>query len=170
MSEETRRQVAEDTKRNAEEEVAKARAVFDDALRQKQISYQDSLTTAAEASASWELLDGCAPEAVAAMVGAFDLVVVGRLARDAEAEARETVEAALLMTGRPVLLAPPTVPASVGEPVLVEWNRSVQSARAVMGAALFLAQASRVWSWRSPRVRSKDRHLTISAAISPGAA
>jgi nucleotide-binding universal stress UspA family protein len=64
--------------------------------------------------------------------------------RGPRGSAHDTVQAALLETGRPLLLAPPAVPATLGEAVLLAWNASPQAARAVSSALPFLRQAVRV--------------------------
>jgi nucleotide-binding universal stress UspA family protein len=57
----------------------------------------------------------------------------------------QTVESALFSTGRPVLIAPPEPPKTLGETVLIGWNRSAQSARAFHAAkALLLDNAKQV--------------------------
>ena len=58
---------------------------------------------------------------------------------------QEAIEAGLFSTGRPVLIAPPQVAQTLGETVLIGWNRSAQSARAFHAAkALLLKQAKKV--------------------------
>ncbi len=53
-------------------------------------------------------------------------------------------EAALFDSGRPVLMAPPTAPATLGDTVLIHWNRSTETARAVALAMPLLVTAKRV--------------------------
>jgi nucleotide-binding universal stress UspA family protein len=55
-----------------------------------------------------------------------------------------TVEAALFESGRPVLLVPPTPPATLGTTVVIAWNRSTETARTVALAMPLLAKAQRV--------------------------
>ncbi len=55
-----------------------------------------------------------------------------------------TFETALFESGRPILLAPPAPPASLGEAVLIAWNGSTETARAVAFAMPFLRRAARV--------------------------
>lgn len=74
----------------------------------------------------------------------FDLVVVGRPDGSNGQTRLSTVEAALFETGRPALIIPPTVPRSLGETVVIAWNRSTETARAVLGAMPFLKRARRI--------------------------
>lgn len=68
-----------------------------------------------------------------------DLLVVGR---PEEGTARESLEAALLDTGRPLLI-PGTAPFNP-EAVAIAWKSTREAARAVTAAAPFLAKAKRI--------------------------
>ena len=73
----------------------------------------------------------------------FDVTVVGR-PDGVEGHTRlSTVEAALFETGRPVLIAPPQPPAAFCNTAVIAWNRSTETARAVMGAMPLLAKTRR---------------------------
>lgn len=54
------------------------------------------------------------------------------------------LEAALMESGRPVLVAPPAAPASVGRVVSIAWKGTREAACAVSAALPFIAQAERV--------------------------
>ena len=53
-------------------------------------------------------------------------------------------EAALFDSGRPVLMAPPKAPETLGDAVLIHWNRSTETARAIALAMPILRKAKRV--------------------------
>lgn len=74
-----------------------------------------------------------------------DLIVAARAGGKGDTQ-RTTVEIALLETGRPVLLAPPTPPEVLGKTVCIAWNGSLEAVRAIgAGAGLhFLGEADRV--------------------------
>ena len=72
-----------------------------------------------------------------------DLIVAGRVREDG-GTAMDVLEAALMNTGRPVLIAPPVVPASVGRIVTIAWRDTREAAGAVSAASPFIAQAERV--------------------------
>jgi nucleotide-binding universal stress UspA family protein len=74
----------------------------------------------------------------------FDVTVVGKPGSTAESPRMSTFEAALFDAGRPVLIAPPSPPAKLGEVVTVAWNRSAETARTVAFALPILQQAKRV--------------------------
>jgi nucleotide-binding universal stress UspA family protein len=93
-------------------------------------------------SASWQEVTGFESELVARLGRIFDLTVIAR--RGPRGSSHDTVQAALLDTGRPMLLAPPAIPATVGNTVLLAWNASPQAARAAASALPFLQNAARV--------------------------
>jgi nucleotide-binding universal stress UspA family protein len=83
-----------------------------------------------------------------------DVTVIGR---PGSRGARMTaVESALFDSGRPVLMAPPTAPATLGETVLIHWNASTETARCMLFAMPILKQARRV------------ALLAVEGALSPG--
>jgi len=74
----------------------------------------------------------------------FDTIVVGR-PDGSEGQTRlSTVESALFETGHPVMIAPPNVPRTFGEVAVIAWNRSTETARAVLGAMPLLKKTRRV--------------------------
>jgi nucleotide-binding universal stress UspA family protein len=72
----------------------------------------------------------------------YDITV---LSRPGNRGARMTAfEAALFDSGRPVLMAPPNAPIAMGETILVHWNASTETARAIAFAMPLLRKARRV--------------------------
>ena len=55
-----------------------------------------------------------------------------------------TLESALFESGRPVLIAPPASPRSLGTNILIAWNRSTEQARATAFAMPLLRLAERI--------------------------
>ena len=74
----------------------------------------------------------------------FDMTVLGRPSGAANHPRLATAEAALFESGRPVLIAPPTPPKSLGDTVVIAWNASTETARTVSHAMPMLARARRV--------------------------
>lgn len=74
----------------------------------------------------------------------FDTIVVGRPDGSDGQTRLSTVEAALFEAGRPVLIAPPVAPRTFGEIVVIAWNRSTETARAILGSMPLLKKARRV--------------------------
>jgi nucleotide-binding universal stress UspA family protein len=75
---------------------------------------------------------------------AYDLVVLGRPLSGKAQPSMASVEAVLFETGRPLLIAPPTPPPSLGNTVVVAWNGSTETARTVAFAMPFMRIAQRV--------------------------
>lgn len=74
----------------------------------------------------------------------FNATVVGRPGPGEGQPRMTTLEAALFESGRPILIAPPTPPATLGDTVVVAWNGSSETAGTVAFGAPFLRRASRV--------------------------
>ncbi len=71
-------------------------------------------------------------------------MIFGRAEGDASPDLAAVLEATLLSAGRPLLLVPPTPPATVGERLAIAWNGGAEAARAVAGALPFLDTAKTV--------------------------
>jgi nucleotide-binding universal stress UspA family protein len=72
-----------------------------------------------------------------------DLVVVGRF-RDGQDVAMDVLEAALMDTGRPLLIAPTAAPQKLLGTVVIAWKDTPEAARAVSSAMPFIDQAESV--------------------------
>jgi nucleotide-binding universal stress UspA family protein len=92
--------------------------------------------------------------AIGSIARVFDLSVLGRPGRGASRMA--AFESALFDSGRPVLMAPPRALKTLGDVVLVHWNRSTETARALAFALPFLAKAKQIMV------------LTVEGATVPG--
>jgi len=74
-----------------------------------------------------------------------DLIVAGKVDEGENISPTATLEAALMDTGRPVLLVPPgQTLGNLGASIVIGWNGSHESARAVSAALPFLHEADRV--------------------------
>jgi nucleotide-binding universal stress UspA family protein len=74
----------------------------------------------------------------------FDMIVLARPGDEWQSPSMVTLESALFESGRPVLIAPPTAPRSLGTHVLVAWNSSTEQARTMADAMPLLRLAERV--------------------------
>ncbi len=74
----------------------------------------------------------------------FDLTVLGRPVSGQAEPGMATLEAVLFESGRPILIAPPNPPPTLGETIAIAWNGSTETARATAFAMPFLRQAGRV--------------------------
>jgi nucleotide-binding universal stress UspA family protein len=112
--------------------------LFDAAAGRAGAPLRDIGDAVAGLSASWREATGFESELVARLGRIYDLTVIAR------GSSHDTVQAALLETGRPMLLTPPAAPETLGDTVLLAWNASPQAARAAASALPFLRSAARV--------------------------
>ncbi len=81
-------------------------------------------------------------------IGAYgrvhDITILGRPGIGRNEPRMSTLEAALFESGRPVLMAPPTPPSTLGQHILIHWNASMESARALTASMYFLRAAKQV--------------------------
>lgn len=75
----------------------------------------------------------------------FDITVIGRPGKTDGKPRLAFAESVLFESGRPILLAPPEPPVSIGNRVVIAWNQSMESARAVAYAMPFLKRAKKVY-------------------------
>ena len=143
-----RRSVLEVGERHAAEAADAARAAFDDYCAKHKITVVKGPPAPPEVSAAWSEVVGKESLVVARLGRLCDLIVMERAADDNPA--RETLEAALLDTGRPVLILPPGSSGTIGSKVALGWNGSVVAANAVVAARHFMAGADQVVILTSP--------------------
>ncbi|MBS27450.1 MAG: universal stress protein UspA [Alphaproteobacteria bacterium] len=74
----------------------------------------------------------------------FDLTVVGRPMPGAMTPAMNTLETVLFESGRPVLIAPPSVPQDIGQHIVVAWNGGTETARAIAFAKPLMREAGKI--------------------------
>jgi nucleotide-binding universal stress UspA family protein len=103
-----------------------------------------SATPQAQASASWHVEIGYAPILVARRARFFDLVVLGRSDRVVDRPHSDTIEETLVLSGRPVLLAPAKAPATIGHRVALGWNGSAEAVHVMTAALPILEKADSV--------------------------
>jgi nucleotide-binding universal stress UspA family protein len=136
-------QLTEAAAAEMDRERAAARASFEAACRAASIPLADSPGQRGP-SAGWREETRHRDELVPRRARASDLVVFGRPEGEASPDLAAVLEATLLGAGRPLLLVPPTPPATVGERVAIAWNGGAEAARAVAGALPFLDTAKAV--------------------------
>jgi nucleotide-binding universal stress UspA family protein len=74
----------------------------------------------------------------------FDLIVVGQPGAGNHDPRQATFESVLFESGRPVLIAPQTIPRILGDTILIAWNRSSETARTLHFALPLLRRAKRI--------------------------
>ena len=134
--------------RDAERRAERARAAFDVRVSAGSLLRVDAPPPADAATRAltvgWRRIVGREDEVVASRGRLFDLIVVGRPGDDADIAPETTLEAALMESGRPVLVSPPVLGQTLATRVAIAWNGSTSAARAVAAASSFLAKAQSV--------------------------
>lgn len=133
-----------------------ARELFENFMRAHDVQITTDETAQAHGvRAEWREESGRQNAVVGSLGRVFDLIVVERPTKLASL-AEATLEDALFESGRPVLMAPPAPPKSIGECMVIAWNGSTETARTVALSMPYLQQAGRV------------QVLSIEGAMQPG--
>ncbi len=131
-----------DAQRRGEEREAIARRIFDGWARDRGIPAAEG-PGAAGPSCSWRREDGSEDAWIVQHGRLADMTVLPVPGSEPGPAASAAAEAALIETGRPVLLVP-AAPIALGGPAIVAWNASTQAARAAAAALPLLARARSV--------------------------
>jgi len=124
---------------------AAARDLFDERVAKFSIPTAESPPApSGGVSVAWRQEVGREDEVVATRGRVFDLIVVGRPGGDSDQPSETTLEAALMESGRPLIVAPPDPVDRVGETVAIAWNGSTEAARSCTAALPLLVAAKRV--------------------------
>lgn len=137
-------EIMEVTEREGGERAEKARELFDRFCARHGLEVADSPADNTAVTVSWRIEIGREDESVAMRGRLFDLVVVGRPLKDAALPSPITLEAALLDTGRPIVVAPPTALDDTGLAIAIAWEASPEAARAIADAMPLLEKARKV--------------------------
>jgi nucleotide-binding universal stress UspA family protein len=130
-------------KENDAELVRQSEAMFRGFMEQHQVP-QRSGEGAASLSWTWHNDAPSGHDYVGSYGRVFDMIVLPRPGPEWQSPSMLTLESALFESGRPVLIAPPSPPRSLGTHVLVAWNCSTEQARTMADAMPFLRLAERV--------------------------
>jgi nucleotide-binding universal stress UspA family protein len=158
----------EEAMRDSAENRARARGLFDDAVRRHGLPVHDDAPPPGsdpmllqQPSAGWREEKGYSATAIANRARLFDVLVLGRSGRVIDEPHGESVEEALLTSGRPVLIAPAEPPKVLGETIAIAWNDSPECAKALAAAMPLLARAREVHVLSVGQTSAPDlvRHL-----------
>ena len=122
----------------------RARGAFRDFMRAQEGAWGDPLKPSSEPTADWleEIASG--DEALGQLARLYDVSVLARPISNEAVPRLALLETVLFEGGRSILVAPPETPATMGQSVLIAWNGSTESARAISLAQPLLARAERV--------------------------
>lgn len=149
-------EMIEAAERQAAERAADTRGLFDHLCKQHEVSILDIPQPRPGLSAEWREKTGREEDIVSRCGRLYDLLVMARPQPDRELPSILTLNAALMESGRPMLVAPPQTPKSVGKKVAVAWNGSVESVRAIAAALPILARAEQVAVFTAQEVEDES--------------
>lgn len=132
------------TEREAADRAVETRAMFDAFCVENSLTVADEPGTVSGVSISWREVVGREDEVVALRGRLYDLIAVGRPIADAPLPSPITLEAALHDTGRPILVAPPETPQTVGEHIAIAWEPTPEAARTIAASIQALEEADKV--------------------------
>ncbi|WP_366656839.1 universal stress protein [Fodinicurvata sp. EGI_FJ10296] len=136
---------AENFSREEWEAVQKARTLFFDVMREHDVPICSTTDQPMEGvHAAWMEEVPSGDMFIGNHGRAFDLLVCGQPSQDGPAPRLRTLEAALLESGRPILLAHDPAPKEFGRRIVIAWNGSTETARALADAKPLLSAADSV--------------------------
>lgn len=137
-------EIMEVTEKEGGERSVRIKAQFDAFCQSSGIAIADTPGTVSGPTICWREENGREDEIVAIRGRLFDLIACGRPVRESALPSPITLEAALLDTGRPILIVPPTMPATMGSHIAVAWESSPEATHAISAAMPLLAKAGKV--------------------------
>lgn len=137
-------EIMDATEREGSDRAGRVRQMFDQFCARHAIRVTGVPSADAAVTASWREEVGREDEVVAVRGRLYDLIVVGRPLRDMPLPSPMTLEAALLDTGRPILVAPPEPLADCGTRIAIAWEGSPEGARVIADGLPFLTAAKQV--------------------------
>ena len=137
-------EIMEVTEREGGDRASRTRRAFDEFCAARSLVAADTPRPDAGVTVTWREELGREDEVVALSGRMYDLIVMGRPVRDSALPSPITLEAAILDTGRPVLVAPPVALPESGNRIAIAWEASPEAARAIADAMPLLKQAEKV--------------------------
>jgi nucleotide-binding universal stress UspA family protein len=121
----------------------KAKQLFESFCQREGLALRDAPPDPQGPSAQWLREIGAEPYWVAEYGRAADLLVIGRPGED-EGVSLETIEAALIESGRPLFIPPAAPLTALPETIAIAWKATREAARAVTAAMPFLEIAKQI--------------------------
>jgi nucleotide-binding universal stress UspA family protein len=127
----------------ADQRESNAKDLFQAFCEREQLTIADTPGGQSRPTAQWLRQVGDEAEQIAEYGRSADLLVIGRSA-DGDGMSLDTIEAALLGSGRPVLIPPAAPLSALPETVVIAWKAAPEAARAVTAVMPLIATAKRV--------------------------
>lgn len=130
--------------RESDERRQQAQQVFDDTCQRNNVTISDQ-SESGPGTAHFTIVTGREEDVMASRGRLADLIFVRRPESGGEEVTFSvTLEAALLDTGRPVLILPPSAPVDFGSSIVIYWNGTAEAGRAMNYAMPFMEKAKKV--------------------------
>ena len=156
------------TEKESADRAHAVRAMFDRFVAQHQVSVVEPRHGAGQATASFATVTGREEDLVAQQARLADLTIVPHPESGDEVSSSDALHAVLFDSGRPVMIAPHTPPATVGTRVCIAWNGTAESASGVQAALPWLQRAAAVhiltaegYQRRGPEARDLADYLAL---------
>jgi nucleotide-binding universal stress UspA family protein len=118
-----------------------AKQLFERFCEREGLAIEDAPPGSSGPSAQWVRQIGAEPDWVTEYGRAADLLVIGR---PPDGDSLDTIEGALLESGRPVLIPTAAPLAALPETMVIAWKAAPEAARAASAAMPFLAIAKQI--------------------------
>jgi nucleotide-binding universal stress UspA family protein len=128
---------------DARQQEVTARQLFQRFCERERLVMADNPAAQPSPSAQWHQQTGDEAYWVTEYGRSADLLVIGRPAED-QGVSVDTIETALLGSGRPVFILPAAPPTALPETLIIAWKAAPEAARAVTAAMPFLAKAKQI--------------------------
>jgi nucleotide-binding universal stress UspA family protein len=132
------------TEKESTDRAHAVRAMFDRFATAQDVVLTEARRGATTATASFATITGREEELVAQQARLADLTIVPHPEASEDVSSSDALHAVLFDSGRPVLIAPLTPPASIGTRICIAWNGTAESAAAVLGILPWLTRAEAV--------------------------
>ncbi len=143
-------------------------AMFDRFVARHQISLAEPRHGTGHATASFAAITGREEDIVAQQARLADLTIVPHPQSEDDVSSSDALHAVLFDSGRPVMIAPHTPPASIGTRICIAWNGTAESASGVQAAMPWMqrAEAIRVltaegYQRRGPEAQDLAEYLAL---------
>jgi nucleotide-binding universal stress UspA family protein len=137
-------ELVEDREAIDQERGERLKARFDAFMSAHGIAQGQGPSSEGEVVAGWVEREPTGDEILGSLGRVYDLIVLGRPLEVSPLPAINALETALFESGRPLLIAPPREPQTLGETIVIAWNGSTETARTIALGMPFLRRAKEV--------------------------
>ncbi len=132
------------TERESSDRAQAVRAMFERFVTAQGVVVGEGKFGSPTATASFASITGREEDLVAQQARLADLTVVPHPEAGEDVSSSDALHAVLFDSGRPVLIAPRTAPASIGTRICLAWNGTAESASSVQAAMPWMQKAEAV--------------------------